>query len=355
MFTAADFRAIASGRRRGPLAAATRGLLAAAEWPYTAIVRRRNARFDRDPRRIQRVGVPVISVGNLTLGGTGKTPLVEWLARQFFDRGVRVGLISRGYKARSGRPNDEALELAEKLPGVPHLQDRDRVAAAGRLIREHGCELLLLDDAFQHRRIHRDLDIVLIDALQPFGFDRVFPRGLLREPLDGLRRAHVVALSRAETLAEAHIAAIHDRVREYAPDCLWLELAHQPRELLSRTAGAAGREPWPLHWLRGQPVLALCGIGNPLGFRLTLESCGAEIVEFLEFPDHHAFTPANLRDLTARVQSQPDIVAVVCTHKDLVKIDQAQIADRPLFALVIGMEVRRGLEDFQSRLDALLS
>src|SRR5262249_52600698 len=158
------------GRRRGPWAALARGGLRVLEVPYTAAVQWRNRRYDRGWAQIHRVEVPVVSVGNLTLGGTGKTPVVEWLARWFAERQVRLGLVSRGYGAKPGQLNDEALELAHKLPGVPHVQDPDRVSGARAVIDRFGCSLVLLDDAFQHRRIARDLDIVLVDALEPDGF-----------------------------------------------------------------------------------------------------------------------------------------------------------------------------------------
>ena len=183
------FREIVSGRRQGLTASLARAALGALEVPYTTAVRLRNRHYDRSPSAVQRVPVPVVSIGNLTLGGTGKTPTVEWLARWFADRQVRVGLASRGYGSKPGAPNDEALELAQKLPGVPHVLDRDRVRGAQQLIDQFGCELIILDDGFQHRRLGRDLDIVLIDALEPVGFGHVFPRGTLREPLEGWSRA----------------------------------------------------------------------------------------------------------------------------------------------------------------------
>ncbi len=185
MLDANHFREIVSGRRRGAGAAVSRGVLRLAEVPYTAAVRWRNRRYDGAHAAIARVGVPVLSVGNLTLGGTGKTPLVEWIARWFGERGVRVGIVSRGYGATNGQKNDEALELELSLPNVPHVQNPDRVAAARDAIERHGCQLILLDDGFQHRRLGRDLDIVLLDASAPFGFEHVFPRGMLREPLAG--------------------------------------------------------------------------------------------------------------------------------------------------------------------------
>ena len=183
LFGATDFQELVSGRRRGPAAAALRGALGAGEWFYTAAIRWRNRRYDRGRAPVHRVGVPVVSVGNLTLGGTGKTPLVGWLGRWFCRRGVRAAVVSRGYGAAAGQPNDEALELRRSLPGVPHLQDADRVAAARQAITACAAQLVVLDDGFQHRRLGRDLDIVLLDALEPFGFGHVFPRGMLREPV----------------------------------------------------------------------------------------------------------------------------------------------------------------------------
>ena len=218
------------------MAAALRGILAAAEVPYAWAVRRRNRRYDCGAKAVHRVDVPVISVGNLTLGGTGKTPMVEWIVRRFLAQGKKVGIISRGYGARGG-PNDEARELAWKLPGVPHVQDPDRVAAARRAIREFGCQVLVLDDAFQHRRIARDLDIVLLDALEPLGYEHVFPRGTLREPVEGLARADVVALSRADLLTAEQRAAIRDRVAKLSPEAVWVEVVHAPLGLVAVGTG----------------------------------------------------------------------------------------------------------------------
>ena len=201
-----------SGRRTGWWAALARGSLRLLETPYTWAVEYRNRRFDRGQSAVHRVTVPVISVGNMTAGGTGKTPLVAWLARWLLAHGRHVTLISRGYKSRARRPNDEALELQQHLPHVPHLQDPDRVSAARAAVQVLACDVIVLDDAFQHRRIHRDLDIVLIDALEPFGYRHLLPRGLLREPLPRLARADVIGLSRADAVDAARRAALRDEV-----------------------------------------------------------------------------------------------------------------------------------------------
>jgi tetraacyldisaccharide 4'-kinase len=173
VFKASTFRDLVSGRRKGVGAAALRTLLRVVETPYTLAVNWRNRRYDRGRAEVQRATVPVVSVGNLSLGGTGKTPLVKWLARWFTERGLRVGIVSRGYGASEGQSNDEARELALALPDVPHVQNRDRGAASQQAVAEFHCQVILLDDGFQHRRLARDLDIVLLDALEPFGFGHV--------------------------------------------------------------------------------------------------------------------------------------------------------------------------------------
>jgi tetraacyldisaccharide 4'-kinase len=326
-----------------------RGALRAAETPYTWAVRWRNRQYDRGRKSVERVKVPVISVGNLTLGGTGKTPIIEWLARWFRGRGVRVTIISRGYGAEAGARNDEALELEKKLPDVPHVQNPDRVAAARMAIEEFECQLILLDDAFQHRRIHRDLDIVLLDALEPFGFDHVFPRGMLREPIAGLRRADVVALSRANFAAADGRERIKAVVGKHAPAALWLECRHAPRGLQSATGATA-----ELAALAGKPIAAFCGIGNPTGFRRTLAECGLSVAAFREFPDHFSYGRADVESLAAWAGGL-EVEAVLCTQKDLVKLGIDRLGPRPLWAVTIGLEIGAGKAEFEQRLERLLA
>ncbi len=348
MLNPREFRQLVGGRRRGWSAACLRLALAATEMPYRLAMRLRNARYDLCPVLARRVGVPVVSVGNLTLGGTGKTPMVEWIARWFQQRDVRVAILSRGYAAPPGEQNDEAMELAQKLPGVCHLQNPNRVEAAERAIEEFAAELILLDDAFQHRRIHRDLDIVLLDALEPFGFGRVFPRGTLRESPAGLRRAEVAVLTRADLLEPAQREAIRRKAVKYAPALVWTEAAHVPRELLA----ADGRVE-PLEHLRGNPVAAFCGLGNPAGFRHTLASCGYTVAGFRDFPDHYRYRPEDTEQLAAWAE-RLQVAAVVCSQKDLVKLGTGRLGTRPLWAVTIGMEFLAGEEAVVSRLAGLL-
>lgn len=288
-------------------------------------------------------------VGNLTLGGTGKTPMVKWIARWAGEHGIRAAVASRGYGAAQGDVNDEARELAQALPSVPHVQNPDRVAAARRAIDEFAAELIILDDGFQHRRLARDLDIVLLDALQPFGFAHVFPRGLLREPLAGLARADVVCLSRVDLVTPAERTAVRERVANLAPQAAWCEVTHAPNELINSTG-----QTQSLDTLRARRVAAFCGLGNPAGFRRTLEAAGCEIAVWSEFPDHHAYLPVDLDALDGAAKSvSADLL--VCTHKDLVKIDCAQIGDRPLWAVMVDLQFVEGEQRLRDALEEIIS
>ena len=326
-----------------------RGLLRLGEWFYTAGAGWRNRRYDRGAAAVHRAGVPVVSVGNLTLGGTGKTPMVGWIARWFAGRGVRVAVVSRGYGAKTGQANDEALELAKRLPDVPHLQNPDRVVAARSAIEQFQTQVIVLDDAFQHRRIGRELDIVLLDALEPFGFGHVFPRGTLREPVEQLRRADVVVLSRADHLEPADRAALWQIVRRHASRAECAEVIHAPRRLVS----AAGVET-ALDSVRDQPVVAFCGIGNPAGFRHTLATCGCQVIGFREFADHHLYTPADQKAL-ASWAAELGASAVLCTGKDLVKLPVEQLGGLPLWAVGIELEFLTGQETLEARLRGALA
>jgi tetraacyldisaccharide 4'-kinase len=349
MINPAQFRAVVSGQKTGLPAALARAVFRAAETPYTLAVSYRNRRFDSGSAHIERVEAPVISVGNITLGGTGKTPLVKWLARWLDNHGAQVAIVSRGYRKGGDGPNDEARELRQALPDVPHVQNADRVAAARAAIDYHGCNVILLDDGFQHRRLARDLDIVLLDAQEPFGFDHVFPRGTLREPVSGIRRADVVCLSRADAVTPSERQSIRMRVAAVAPEVAWCEMQHQPGGLVNTERSTA-----PFEALRGRRVLAFCGIGNPAGFRHTLTAADCELVGWREFPDHHAFSDANDRELSA-LSDEFRADTLVCTHKDLVKINRREIGGRPLWAITVEIGFTAGQEALEAALRSVIS
>ena len=341
------FRALVSGRQRGLGPAALRGGLRLAEVAYTAGVCYRNTRYDRGAATVHRMAVPVVSVGNLTLGGTGKTPMVAWLVRWFAARGVRAAVLSRGYGAAGGSRNDEALELEQRLPGAIHLQNPDRVAAAEEAVSKLHAEVIVLDDGFQHRRLARDLDVVLLDALEPFGFGHVFPRGMLREPIVGLRRADVVVLTRADLVDAQQRGQIWKIVHRHAPQAACAETTHAPRQLIA----VDGRQE-SLAAIRGAAVAAFCGLGNPAGFRRTLEALGCRPVAFREFPDHHRYSQGDIEALAAWIRTL-DVSAVVCTPKDLVKLPVGELASRPLWAVAVAIEFLSGQDALEDRLQRL--
>jgi tetraacyldisaccharide 4'-kinase len=314
---------------------------------YRAAVAVRNRGYDRGWLPSHRARLPVVSVGNITLGGTGKTPMVEWLARWFRRRGVRVAILSRGYGQREGL-NDEGRVLEDNLPDVPHLQNPDRVALAHIAALELESELIVLDDGFQHRRLARDLDLVLLDALEPFGLGYLFPRGLLREPVGSLRRSHVVVLSRADLIGAAQRAAIRTEVQRKAGPKRWAEARHAPLDLIDADGQSA-----PLTAICGKSVAAFCGIGNPEGFRRTLLPLCGELLDFRAFPDHHGYSASDVGSLERWAR---DLCAdlVLTTQKDSVKLRASSLGPAPLWALRIGLEVIAGCEVMDDVLARLL-
>ncbi len=273
--------------------------------------------------------------------------MVEWLARWFRRRGVRVSILSRGYGQTAGL-NDEGRVLEENLPDVPHLQSPDRVALARVAESELETEVILLDDGFQHRRLRRDLDVVLIDALEPFGLGRLFPRGLLREPVGALERSGVVVLSRADLIGAGERAAIRDEAQRKAGPLEWVEARHAPVDLIDDKG-----VPSSLDFVTGKSVAAFCGIGNPEGFRRTLLDLGCKLIDFRVFPDHHGYTAMDVRSLESWV-AQTGANLVLTTQKDSVKLRAGSLGPAPLRAIRIGLEITAGQEIMDDLLASLL-
>jgi tetraacyldisaccharide 4'-kinase len=327
---------------------AARAALRLASWPYALGAWWRNRAYDRGRKEVKRAAVPVVCVGNLTTGGTGKTPCVEWVARFYRGRGVQVAIVSRGYGAQGGR-NDEAMVLEENLPDVPHLQDPDRVAAAGRAAEELESELVVLDDGFQHRRLHRDLDIVLIDATHPPARDYLLPRGTLREPAGGLRRAGAILLTRCDQVPAGEVEAIRTWLARRWPQTPVATTEHRPVALVRGES-----ETEPAEVLAGRTVGAFCGVGNPAAFRRTLEAMGATVAAFRAFPDHHGYTRADVDELMRWARTLPADAVIATTQKDWVKLRLAELAGRPLWAVRIGLAFRDGEAEFVKVLERVV-
>ena len=340
---------VISGRRRGVIPAALRSLCSIASCGYAAGMLLRNAAYDHGWFKTHRVDVPVISVGNITTGGTGKTPIVAWVTQQLQARERRPGILSRGYRSLDGAANDEALVLARLCPGVTQVPMRDRVAGAAIALNQHGCDALVLDDAFQHRRLARNLDVVLIDATQPWGYGHLLPRGLLREPLSALRRADAVVITRADQVDSATIADIRHTVANIRGVDEHIAVRFAPQRIIN----AVGDVQTPGRMAAsGELVGAFCGIGNPDGFRRTLSGLGIH-AELRVFPDHHHYTPDDL-DQLLRWQHARGATALLTTMKDLVKIPENHPSAAEIWAVEIAPEFLAGEDHLRRRLEALV-
>lgn len=322
-------------------------LLRPLEALYRCVSGARAVLYDRGWLPVERLDTPVVCIGNLTVGGTGKTPMVAWVCRWFLERGRRPGLLSRGYGAR-GDVNDEALLLERLLPGVPHVQNPDR-AAGGRELEGSGVDVIVMDDGFQHRRLFRDLDCVLVDATRPWGLPSLddedlglralLPRGFLREAPEALGRAHAVVLTRTDQVAPERVERIEDELLRLAPGTAVIHARHGIR-CLTRDDGVQESPDA----LAGRPVVLCSGIGNPSAFEATVRGLGAEVLEHRRFADHHPYTPEDLSGLAGEGR------ILLTTAKDAVKLEPLGI--RP-WVLEVEMAFERGEAVLQALLEAL--
>lgn len=341
-------RAVVCGDDRSWWAKVMRAVLGTIEPVYRAVVRCRNAAFDWGVRKPTRVGVPVISVGNLTVGGTGKTPMVVEIVKRLEGLGGRPAVLLRGYKG-SAAGSDEAQVLRESLgPSVPVEADPNRVAAAGRVLENHPeISVVVLDDGFQHRQIHRDLDLVLVDASSRLESMRVLPRGLLREPARNLRRAHAVIVTHCEQVAPKQVRGLDRQVRRITGRG---PLAHC-RHVWRGFRDAAGRVH-ELEMPRNAAVVGVCGIGNPGGFERQLRRYAGRVVDFTALTDHHGYTDFEVGRLISQAVDHK-AGAVVVTDKDWVKwreLPAAQSSPVPIYRPVL----RLAFDDGGSELAELL-
>lgn len=317
---------------------------------FAGLSRLRAAGYERGWLARVAVLVPVVSVGNLTAGGTGKTPFVAALARRLGARGRRIGILSRGYGAArdaAGRENDEARWYRAHLPEVELVQDPDRVRGAEELM-ERGVDLILLDDGFQHRRLARDLDLVLVDATRPWGLpppsgggapvQACLPRGLLREPPGALARADALVITRSDQIEPRALDALRAELERVAPGRALLCGVHRPARLRAPDGRGLG-----LAELSGREVDAVSAIGNPEAFERTLARLGARVQQHRAFPDHHLYSGADLEGLGAGGRW------LVTTEKDAVKLAGL----RPLHVLGTDFELSEGAAVLDALLDAL--
>lgn len=321
---------------------------------YGAVVGLHGRLHDRRWLPSEKLDVPVLSVGNLTVGGTGKTPMVIWLARELERRGFRPGILARGYSRASGSDpglNDEGRMIERATGGIPQVQRPDRVVGGHELISQ-GCDVIVLDDGFQHRRLRRDVDLVLVDATRPWGLEAcgeappvksILPRGLLREPPRALARAQALVLTRTDQVSASELERLEDELERDALGVPRIFSIHKPKRLVELQSGAES----PLSSLAGTEVELLSGIGNPEGFERSLETLGARVKKHHKRPDHHEWSAEDLADVGA------GDVRVITTAKDGVKLEKLGEPAGSIQVLEIELEITRGDSVLSALLDGL--
>lgn len=296
---------------------------------------------------------PVVSIGNMTLGGSGKTPFIEWLAKGLKEKQAKKPVVLiRGYMERgdSRENSDEANLLRESLENIPVVVGRDRVKKAKEAMGKYPADIFLLDDGFQHWRLKRDLDIVLINASNPFGNGQLIPRGILREPLSSLKRAGAIVLTKTD-LGRENLQSLKERLRRINPSCLLAEAVHRPAGFVD----IRRNQIFDMAFLKGKTICSLCSIGDPKSFEYSLKTLGADIKKSFIFMDHHVYT---VEDIKAVVDfcAQNDVKILVTTQKDAVKL--RSFLNRfnealSLLSLKIKLDIVSGKDEIESRVSHL--
>lgn len=311
------------------------------------------------------LGVQVISIGNVTAGGTGKTPVTEIFARTLAAEGRKVAILSRGYRRKeapwwqrvftqvidpplvvsdgkrvlldSATGGDEPYMLASNLPGVAVVVDRDRVKAGRYAVKKLGCNTIILDDGFQYQKLRHSVEVVLVDATNPFGNGNMLPRGILREPARHLKRADIIFL----TKCRGDVGAVVEEVRQYNKTAEIVACRHAPKVLRD----VWSREEFPLGWLEGKTVCTLSGIASPKGFENSLRHLGAKVVWCERYADHHRYDASEILYALNRTADMGSD-ALVTTEKDAVRFPRFETSPVRCLYLRIAIEILSGRESF---------
>jgi tetraacyldisaccharide 4'-kinase len=358
--------------RRDWKANLTRAALFGGSKVFTVIVKLRRWLYNIRILRDKTLGVQVIAIGNLTVGGTGKTPVVEKFARELRDAGRNVAILSRGYRSRpkpvhqllldkilfredqtpprivsdgksllldSETAGDEPYMLASNLKDVIVLVDKDRVKSGRYAIEKFGCDTLLLDDGFQYWHLRgRRHDVVLIDRQQPFGNEHLLPRGTLREPPSHLARAHTIFI----TKSDGNTAELRERIAKLNPNAPVIECVHRPLYLEDVFTG----ERHDLEIVRGKKVASLSGIAQPESFEQSLVKIGGELVYSKRFADHHRFTQQEILNAINRSKKRAAEI-IITTQKDAVRFPKIDRRDLPFYFMRVEIQIVSGANDFQ--------
>jgi len=364
---------VLDGSCKGKWPSTLRVLLKGLSWLFAIIVQIRLWLYKHRMIRPNTLGCQVISVGNLTVGGTGKTPVVEVFARNLQQRGRKVAILSRGYKSKelpflqkmtqritSGKietpprvvsdgrrllldswtAGDEPYMLASNLPEVAVVVDKDRVKAGKYAIKELGCDTLILDDGFQYLKLGHRLDIALVDQTNPFGGGSLLPRGLLREPMRNIKRAGFIFITKCE---EGGAPELKEQLRRLNPHAEISECRHAAKFLKD----VFGDTIYDLDKLKGMKIAAVSGIAVPESFENALRSFGAEIVYTRRYTDHHRFTQQEIIN-TINQSIQRGAEAILTTEKDAVRLPFVERCDIPILFMRVQIEMLSGEEEFMN-------
>lgn len=303
----------------------------------------------------------VISVGNITLGGTGKTPLVEYIARFLVAEGQKVAILTRGYKKKGTRAQghkdagslemgDEPYMLSKKVKNVPIVVDTDRIRASRKAVKDYGAGTVILDDGFQQWKIKKDLEVVVINSTNPFGNRHMLPRGILRQPLSSLAQAEVFVLTKTDLCHQ--LDSIKQALRGFNPGALCIESIHEPVALYDAATGTGVS----FGAVRGMTAALVSGIGDPDSFEAVIRRMGVNVSLHFRFSDHHYYTPQEIDDIRRSSQNRK-IDTLITTEKDAVKINGAQDRKGNIRMLVLRIELRilRDEEGLRSRLRRVYS
>jgi tetraacyldisaccharide 4'-kinase len=344
---------VISGRQRGAFSTVLELLLLLISWISLVVVKLRRWLYARGMMQTSSLPCKVISVGNIVVGGSGKTPVVAYTARMLKEHSnLSVAVLSRGYRGEVSGPaavsdgqkiifgpveaGDEAHMLARALPGIPVLIGKDRSITGFMAFRKWNCDAVILDDGFQHLKLVRDVDIIVMDATRPFGLDHLLPRGYLREPLSSLNRADLILLTRVDQCGD--LDYVRDRLSRIAPSVPVFEGVYEPRSLRSLDT----QQEVGLDAIRDRDILAVCGIANPLSFVKTLKSLEPAEVSLVAFPDHFAYPPRSIEAIR-RKAAELRVDVIVTTEKDASKL--GSVEDHATLSLAVDLKLVRGTDE----------
>lgn len=349
-----DFKKMISGQNTGLGAVLSRFFLRVASGGYSIVIALRNYLYSKEWLKIKKADAMVISVGNITTGGTGKTPLVIWLCKNLQQEKIPCAILTRGYKTQTKGQGtrddrretkiDEPAILSEMCPQAQVIINPDRAAGAKEAVNRFGAKLLIMDDGFQHRRLARDIDIITIDATRPFGYDRLLPAGLLREPANSLKRADAVIVTRSNQVSESRLNKIEAKIQKVKQDMIIARAVHSP--VCAKTTD--GKEI-SIERLKGKKIFAFCGIGNPDAFINTIGELGAKIVGSKIYDDHYQYADKDIANICGEATNlKADLI--LTTQKDFSRLPIEKLrTDIPFVYLAIELKIISG-EDAITRL-----